>query len=131
MSAEQTRPVKVLIVDDDEDIREIALMCLERDSRLEVQAVGSGREALGLAIKWQPDLMLLDVVMPDLDGPATVGRLRLHPLTRSIPVVFLTARSDGQDIAEFMALGIAGVITKPFDPIALPDLVHNHIKALD
>lgn len=130
MPTQPSHPPKVLIIDDDEDIREIALMCLERDAGFVARAVSGGREGAVAARQWQPDMLLIDVVMPDLDGPATVELLAQDPETRNIPVVFLTARSDARDIERFMALGIAGVIPKPFDPIALADLVRSHFEAL-
>jgi len=110
---------RILYVDDEPDMREIAVLSLARDPSFEVKPCGSGREALGIAIAWQPHLVMLDVVMPDLDGPATLSNLRDHPMTRDMPVIFITARSQPQDVERFLSLGAAGVIAKPFNPTTL------------
>lgn len=127
MAIDPSRPLRILIVDDDEYIREIALMCLARESGFDARAVGSGAEAIQMAGDWQPDLILLDVVMPHMDGPTTAQRLAGSLRTRGIPVVFLSARSDTDEIVRQLALPIAGIIAKPFNPIALPELVRGHI----
>jgi len=113
--------MKILYVDDEDDIREIAVMALELDSEIAVKACNSGSGALSVAPEWLPDLILLDVMMPDMDGPETLERLRLDPQTASIPVVFATARTQPEDIERFMSLGAAGVISKPFDPMTLAE----------
>jgi two-component system OmpR family response regulator len=113
--------MKILYVDDEDDIREIAVMSLELDPEIAVKACNSGSGALTVASEWLPDLILLDVMMPDMDGPETLERLRLDPKTASIPVVFATARSQPEDLERFMSLGAAGVISKPFDPMTLAE----------
>ncbi|MGV8854228.1 MAG: response regulator [Devosia sp.] len=120
--------LKILIIDDDEDIRDIAMMCLEMDPGFITRAVESGKEGLLVAAQWQPDLILIDVVMPEMDGPATVQRLARDLRTRHIPVVFLSARSDTEAVAKAMSLTIAGIITKPFDPVTLAELVRSHAE---
>jgi CheY-like chemotaxis protein len=110
---------KILIVDDEDDIRAVAQMSLEVVAGWTVVAAGSGAEALLLAVKEQPDAILLDVMMPELDGPATLERLRADPATRRIPVVFLTAKVQAADHRLFATLPVAGVLAKPFDPMEL------------
>lgn len=110
---------RVLYVDDEADIREVATMSLALDPALEVQDCASGQQALGVASLWQPHLILLDVMMPEMDGPQTLAQLRAAEQTRGIPVVFITARTQAYEIERFLSLGAIGVIAKPFDPMAL------------
>jgi CheY-like chemotaxis protein len=123
--------VKVLYVDDEPDIREVATMSLEMDPELEVRALESGVQALELleADGWRPDLIMLDVMMPDIDGPTTLQRLRALPPHATTPVVFITARAQPEERARFLALGALGVITKPFDPMTLAQQVRAHLPA--
>jgi len=114
-----SEPLKILYVDDENDIREIAGMALELDSDIELRASASGADALSIVQEWLPDLILLDVMMPGMDGPETLARLRQDPVSACIPVVFITARTQPEDIETFMALGAASVISKPFDPMTL------------
>lgn len=116
-----TDTLKILYVDDEDDIREIAAIALELDPEITVKVCQSGSDALTTAPEWMPDLILLDVMMPGMDGPETLGRLRLDPQTASIPVVFATARTQPEDLERFMRLGAAGVISKPFDPMTLAE----------
>ncbi|MDX8437422.1 MULTISPECIES: response regulator [Mesorhizobium] len=110
---------RILYVDDEDDIREIAQMSLELEPRFEVRSCSSGAEALAVAADWQPNLILLDVMMPDMDGPETLKRLAASPLTASIPVAFITARTQTHQVEHYLAMGAVGVIAKPFDPLAL------------
>ncbi|WP_417414974.1 response regulator [Hoeflea sp.] len=114
-----TEMLKILYVDDEDDIREIAVMALELDSGIAARSCDSGAGALETATQWTPDLILLDVMMPDMDGPETLARLRQEPATSDIPVVFITARTQSEDIERFMELGATSVISKPFDPMTL------------
>lgn len=109
----------VLFADDDADIRDIIASSLEQDPFFVVRGCASGGEALKAAVAWRPDLALLDVRMPGMDGPTALARLRADKRTAAIAVVFLTARTRPQECARFRALGAAGVIEKPFDPIGL------------
>ena len=109
---------RLLLVDDDEDIRAIARMSLERVGGWEVGAVGSADEAEAAARDAPPDAVLHDVMMPDVDGPATLERLR--PLIGGAPAIFLTAKTQRADLERLKRLGAAGVIAKPFDPMRLP-----------
>jgi two-component system OmpR family response regulator len=110
---------RILYVDDEADIREVATISLGLDPEFEVRASASGPEALAVADGWQPDLILLDVMMPGMDGPTTLAKLREHPACSAIPVVFITARTQSRERDRFLALGAAGVIAKPFDPMTL------------
>jgi CheY-like chemotaxis protein len=121
---------RVLHVDDDPDIREIVDMSLGLNPELEVRACGSGAEAIEAAAQWSPALILLDVMMPRMDGPTTLSHLRQNPRTSSIPVLFMTARAQTREIEQFIALGAQGVISKPFDPLTLAGEVRNHLHTL-
>jgi len=111
--------VKVLIVDDEPDIRRIAKLGLSRVGGMEVVEAANGAEALVRAKEDKPDAVLLDVMMPGLDGPSTLARLREDPATAGIPVVFLTAKAIAAELERLKVLGAAGVLTKPFDPMTL------------
>jgi CheY-like chemotaxis protein len=114
---------RVLVVDDDDDIRMLVRLSLERVGGNEVIEATNGREGLERARVERPDAILLDVMMPEMDGPATVLELRSRPETAAIPVVLLTAKVQPRDRERFQALPIAGTISKPFDPIRLPALI--------
>ena len=109
----------VLIVDDEPDIRRIAKLGLSRVGGMEVVEAANGAEALVRAKEDKPDAVLLDVMMPGLDGPSTLARLREDPATSGIPVVFLTAKAIAAELDRLKSLGAAGVLTKPFDPMTL------------
>ncbi len=110
----------VLLVDDEPDIRVIATVSLQMFGGLVVTTAASGREALELAPQLCPDVILLDVMMPEMDGPETLRRLRALEATAGTPVVFMTAKVLRDEIERWLALGAIGVISKPFDPTALP-----------
>ena len=114
---------RILLTDDEDHIREVAQLSLETVGGWEVTTAGSGGEALAKAASEPPDAILLDVMMPELDGPTTFERLQADPSTREIPVVFLTAKVQAADRRRFDELGVAGVIAKPFDPLTLADEV--------
>lgn len=111
--------MKVLLVDDEPDIRRIAKLGLGRVGGMEVVEATNGTEALARAKEHQFDAVLLDVMMPVLDGPSTLARLREDPATAGIPVVFLTAKAIAAEVDRLKSLGAAGVLTKPFDPMTL------------
>ena len=111
---------RLLLVDDEDDIRRVATLSLERVGGWQVQPAGSAAEAVAAAEGGGFDAVLLDVMMPDVDGPATLERLR-PILGPDVPVVFLTAKVQPADIARLRALGAAGVLAKPFDPMQLPN----------
>ncbi|MCZ8129939.1 MAG: response regulator [Steroidobacteraceae bacterium] len=113
----------VLYVDDEPDIREIVALALGLDGSLSIRTCESGAAALEAAMQRLPDLVLLDVMMPDLDGPATLARFRAEPTLASVPIVFVTAKTMPSELQRFGALGAAGVISKPFDPMRLLEQV--------
>ena len=110
---------RILYVDDEPDIREVAEMSLQLDPDFEVMTCASGAEAVEVASEWTPDLILLDVMMPGMDGPATLAALRGNPRTSEVTVVFITARTQAADVSRLLEAGAAGVISKPFDPVQL------------
>ena len=111
--------MKVLIIDDELDMREIASLSLKRNRDMQVLTASSGPEGVRLAREQHPDAILLDLMMPVMDGRATLAALRRDASTSDIPVVFMSAASD--EAVDLQPLGAAGVIPKPFDPLALPD----------
>ncbi len=116
---------KILVVDDEPDIRMIAEISLRDVGGFEVVCAESGPHGIQLARTERPDLILLDMMMPKLDGMATLEALRADPATQSIPVIFLTAKVQRNEIASYLAAGAQGVITKPFDPMGLPDEIRQ------
>jgi len=121
-------PKRILIVDDEDDIREVAQVSLELVGGYEVLTASSGRAGVERARGAQPDAILLDVMMPAMDGPATLVALRADPRTRDIPVVILTAKTHAAERQRLGQLGAAAILTKPFDPLKLAGDV---AKALD
>lgn len=116
-----SEPQKVLIIDDEEDIRELARISLERVGGLEVVAAASGPEGLELAAAEQPDAIVLDAMMPGMDGPETLTKLKADSATEQIPVVFLTGSVQEIERDRFKSLGAVGILPKPFDPMRLAD----------
>lgn len=112
--------MKVLIIDDDADIRLIAGLSLSRLGGMEVVEAASGAEGVRKAQDEKPDVILLDMMMPAMDGSATLAALRSQPATATTPVIFLTAKAMRAEIERLRALGAAGVLIKPFDPRTLP-----------
>ena len=110
---------KILVIDDEEDIQDVALVALEVVGGWEVITADSGSEGLHLAVTEQPDAILLDVMMPDLDGIATLEQLKANPVTQKIPVIFLTAKVQSGDRDRFAQLDIVDVIAKPFKTMSL------------
>ncbi|RZJ19676.1 MAG: response regulator [Brevundimonas sp.] len=113
-------PLNILHVDDEADIREVTALSLELDPEMAVQSAVSGQDALDILTGgYRPDVILLDVMMPDLDGPGTLERLRRLPGCEATPVIFMTARTRKEERDAYIALGAVSVITKPFDPMTL------------
>src|SRR6204780_2700195 len=110
---------RVLIIDDEEDIREVAALSLETVAGWQVMTANSGAQGLARAIEHQPDAILLDVMMPGMDGPTTFRELRKNPARAKIPVLLLTAKVQGPDQRRFGVLGVEAVLMKPFDPMTL------------
>src|SRR6516162_1254111 len=108
---------KVLLVDDDPNIRKLAKMSLERVGRWQVVVASSGKEALAMITSESPDVILLDVMMPDWDGRMTLVQLKSVPKVAQVPVILMTAKVPMDEMNEFLSLGAIGVIIKPFDPM--------------
>ncbi len=114
---------RILVIDDEDDIREVAQLSLEMVGGWEVVAASSGEDGLALALKEHPDAILLDVMMPDMDGPTTFKHLKANPDTQKIPVILLTAKVLSAEQNRFSDLGVTGIIAKPFDPMSLANQV--------
>jgi CheY-like chemotaxis protein len=117
---------KILLVEDDPDIQKVAEKSLKFRGVPEVVTVSNGEECLAVAAQLQPDVILLDVMMPKMDGYETCRRLQLDPATRRIPVIFLTAKAQQFEVRRGYEVGAVGYLTKPFDPM----LLHDQIVAL-
>ena len=113
-------PHQLLVVDDDDAIREVAQMALEIVGGFQVRTANSGNQAWEMVRQEAPDALLLDVMMPGMDGPTLLAHLRTDPETSRIPIIFLTAKIQAGDRREWNDLDISGVIAKPFDPMKLP-----------
>jgi two-component system OmpR family response regulator len=120
--------IRILHVDDEPDIREVVELSLGLDPDFTVRSCGSGKEALAVAAEWQPDFILLDVMMPVMDGPAALVQLRENADTVNIPVIFMTARAQAREVDRFRSLGAVGVIPKPFDPMTLAASVRSYVQ---
>lgn len=115
----------ILYVEDEPDIREIAKIALEMVGGFAVTMCASGDEALKKAPGAQPDLLLLDVMMPGMDGPTTLKALRQLPHLAKTPVIFMTAKVQPKEVEEYKAMGAVDVIPKPFDPMALAQTLRD------
>lgn len=118
----------VLLVDDDPRIRKIAQIALQGVAHWQVSLAASGFEALEAAARDRPDVILLDVMMPEMDGPTTLARLKESEQTASIPVIFFTAKVQKHELDSYLALGAAGIISKPFDPMTLPQEITDILE---
>ena len=114
---------RILVVDDEEAIREVVRISLEVATEWKVDVASTGAEAVALCRADPPDAVLLDVMMPTMDGPTTFARLQEDTRTRSVPVILLTAKVQPSERRRYEDLAVAGVLAKPFDPIALPDQI--------
>lgn len=112
---------RILIIDDEDDIREVAALSLESVAGWSVLTACSGAEGIRAAHVEQPDAILMDVMMPSMDGPTTFREMQRLPEIANIPVVLLTAKVQGVDQRRFAGLGVAGVLFKPFDPLTLAE----------
>jgi|SRR5450755_907695 CheY-like chemotaxis protein len=113
----------ILIIDDEEDIRQVAALSLEMVAGWDVTMANSGANGIQTAAKEKPDAILLDVMMPGMDGPTTFLELQKSPETAGIPVLLLTAKVQGADQRRFAGLGVAAILFKPFDPLTLADQI--------
>jgi CheY-like chemotaxis protein len=109
----------ILVIDDEQNLCNVIKACLQTIGGWQVITALSAKEGLHLAETERPDAILLDVMMPDMDGITLFGILKNHPVTQAIPVILLTAKVQTSDLAQFSELGVAGVISKPFDPLHL------------
>jgi CheY-like chemotaxis protein len=110
---------RILLIDDDDDIREVLATCLELLGGWEVFSAFSGNVGIEMAKAKQPDAILLDVMMPDMDGLSTLRALKDEPTTRNIPVIMLTAKAQASEQKYFANLNVSGVLKKPFDPLEI------------
>ena len=125
------RPLtKVCYVEDDEDIQRIVRMSLERIGKMTVEVVGDPMVAIEAMQRFGPDLVLLDWMMPGMDGPTLFRAMKEKPETAALPVIFITAKATQLEIGELTALGAAGAISKPFNPKELPDQLREIWKKL-
>lgn len=116
-------PKRILLVEDDDAIRRVATLSLEQVGKYQVLALPGGAEAVARAAAFAPDLLLLDVSMPGMDGPQTLAALRQQPPLRAVPAVFLTAHTQARQVESLRALGAVDVIAKPFEPALLCERV--------
>jgi CheY-like chemotaxis protein len=112
---------KICYVEDDEDIQRIVRVSLERVGKMTVEIVTDPLQAISVINAFKPDLVMLDWMMPGMDGPTLFKKMKEDPQTAGLPVVFITAKAQSRDMAELMALGAAGTISKPFSPKDLPE----------
>lgn len=114
---------RILIIDDEETIQTVVQFGIRMAAGWEVITASSGPKGIHTAQTEQPDVILLDVMMPEMDGIATFKALQAHPETEQIPVIFLTAKAQTAEKRQFNDLGVSGVITKPFNSLDLPDQI--------
>ena len=114
---------KVLLVDDEDDIREVAQMSLEMTVGWEIDSANGGQAGIDKALVFSPDAILMDVMMPDMDGPTTFLKMREMDELKDTPVILLTAKVQATDKEYFASIGVTGVIAKPFDPMSLAEQV--------
>ena len=112
---------RVCYVEDDEDIQRIVRMSLERIGKMTVSVVSDPTKAIDAIVAFKPDLVMLDWMMPAMDGPTLYKHMKANPQTSALPVVFITAKAAQRDLDELVSLGAAGTISKPFSPKDLPD----------
>ncbi len=122
------RNKRILFIDDEEDIKTIAGFCFELETNWTLLSASSGKEGIAIAETEQPDAILLDVMMPDLDGMQTLEKLQNNPKTKHIPTIFITAKVQASDRKRFYAAGAKGVITKPFDSLNLTSQIAGFLE---
>lgn len=120
-----SRLKRILYVEDDPDIQTVASIALEVVGGFEVKVCSSGKQALEEVMLFAPDLILLDVMMPGMDGPSTLLALRQLPGLKKVPVAFMTAKVQPHEVDQLIALGVESVIAKPFDPMTLSSQVRS------
>lgn len=118
---------RILVIDNEPYIQEVTKICLETVAEWEVWTASSGQEGLSIAATQQPDAILLDVMMPDMDGLTTFQKLRANPATQAIPVILLTAKIQTSDRHRYAELGLSAAIAKPFNPLELADQIASFL----
>ncbi len=119
---------RILLIDDEEAIQEVVQVGIEIETGWQVAIASSGSEGIAKAVSQQPDAILLDVMMPDLDGISTLSKLKANVKTQSIPVIFLTAKTQAADKNLFQSLGVVGIITKPFNSMTLASRIAKMLQ---
>ena len=124
-------PIRLLHVEDDQDILEIAQMSLEMSGDFDLLQCDNAADALVAAPRFRPDVMIFDMMMPEMSGVQLLAKLREDPSFADVPVIFMTARAQPQERRDLIASGAVDVIVKPFDPISLGDQIKAIIARLD
>lgn len=119
---------RILYVEDEPDIQAVAKLALEQVGQFTLEVCSSGQEALDKAEQFSPQLMLLDVMMPDMDGPTTLRKLRDINGLEDVPAIFMTARVQPQEVEEYISIGALDVIAKPFDPMTLSNQIRKILE---
>ena len=116
---------KILYVEDEPDIQAVASIALKDVGGFTLEVCSSGKEALEKAVSYKPDLLLLDVMMPEMDGPSTLEALRKLPVTSNTPAIFMTAKVQTHEVEHFKSIGAIDVVAKPFDPMTLAQTLRD------
>jgi len=118
---------RILFIDDEDDIKILTQFCLDSEAGWSMISASSGQEGIVIAEKEQPDAILLDAMMPDLDGIQTITKLQKNPKTKDIPTIFITAKAQASDRRRFYNAGAKGVINKPFDSLTLASQISGFL----
>lgn len=118
----------ILLIDDEPNLAQVIVVCLESFKGWQVRVANSGKEGLKIVEAVNPDAILLDVMMPEMDGITVFSHLQQNPNTQNIPVILLTAKVQTSDRARFAQLGVAGIIAKPFEPLKIADQIAELLK---
>ena len=118
---------RILFIDDEDDIKTLAQFCLESEAGWSMIGASDGKEGIAIAETEQPDAILLDAMMPDIDGLETIAKLRDNPKTKDIPTIFITAKAQASDRRRFYNAGAKGVINKPFDSLTLASQISGFL----
>lgn len=121
--------MKVLLIDDADDIRKIGARILSSVGKFQTLVASGAKEGIELARAERPDLILMDMMMPGMDGLTALTQLRQDPELRDIPVIFMTAKVQRSEVDHYLAMGAAGIIHKPFDPMGLPTEIRKILEA--
>lgn len=116
---------KILYAEDEVDVQTVVELTIQTMSDYQIKICNNGKELLDLVDEYNPDLILLDVMMPEMDGPTTFKNLQENPKTKNIPIIFMTAKAQVHEVEKFKETGALGVITKPFDPMTLCDEIQE------